>query len=314
MSDLTHHVEATAESVTDMMLPAVDTREVASETDIEKINEKSFELYKEAGSVVNLASLLYDESSVSNGGWCRDQAICAALMIRICKFMVTVTQLSSVRNRADVVSALNRSILETAINLEFLLTAEDSKMFDKFVTSGLGPERELYDVIQSNIGNRGGAVLPIERRMLNSIDDVCRVSGLKVEEIDRKHGDWAGGVRARLKAIGREEHYAAMMRIPSHAVHGNWVDLYKNHLHHDEKTGRFSPNTYFGYVDERHLGPIAIVVLGAVVPYIKRFFSQIHEAGLIIARADDLLRRLTLVGEAHENLLNAADGKSGRQS
>lgn len=314
MRDLTHLVEATTESVTDMMFPAVNTSDVASETDIDKLNEKAFELYKEAGSVVNLAALLYDASSVSSGGWGRDQAICAALMIRIFKFMVAVTQLSSVGDRADVVSALNRSILETAINLEFLLTTDDSKMFDKFVTSGLGPERELYDLIQSNIAHRGGAALPIERRMLNSIEDVCRVSGVKVEEIDRKHGDWAGGVRARLKVIGKEEHYAAMMRIPSHAVHGNWVDLYKNHLHHDERTGRFSPNTHFGYVDERHLGPIAIVVLGAVVPYIRRFFSQVHESGLIVARADDLLRRLTLVGEAHENLLNATNAESERQS
>ena len=224
MSNLTHLVEATAGSLTDMMISAVDTSDVASETDIEKINEKAFELYKEAGSIVNLASLLYDESSVTNGGWGRDQAVCAALMIRICKFMVAVTQLSSVRNRADVVLALNRSILEAAINLEFLLNAKDGKTFDNFVTSGLGPERELCDLIRSNIANRDGVTLPIEHRMLNSIDDVCRVSGVKIEEIDRKHGDWAGGVRARLKAIGKEEYYAAMMRIhPTRCMGTGWI-------------------------------------------------------------------------------------------
>ncbi len=285
-----------------MLIAPVDIGDVASETDIDKINERSFELYKESGSVVNLASLPHDDSSASTGGWQRDQAVCAALLIRICKFMVAVTQLSSVRNRADVVLALNRSILETAINLEFLLDANDGGMFDRFVTSGLGPERELYDLIQSNIANRGGTVLPIERRMLSSIEDVCRVSSVKVEEIDRKHGDWAGGVRARLKAIGKEEYYAGLMRVPSHAVHGNWVDLYKNHLHYDEKTGKFSPNTYFGDVDDRHLGPVARIVLEATVPYIKRYFGQIPEARLILHRAEDLIGRLSVVGDARETL------------
>jgi hypothetical protein len=146
--------------------------------------------------------------------------------------------------------------------------------------------------------------LPIERRMLSSIDDVCRMSGVKIQDVERKHKEWAGNVRARLQAIGKGEQYTAMMRLPSHAVHGNWVDLYKNHLEIDEKSGFFSPKSSFSYVDERHLGPIAILVLDAVAPYLLRYFSRVPETGLLLARMDDLADRTSKVGDAHERLLS----------
>src|SRR5579864_8893967 len=114
--------------------------------------------------------------------------------------MLVVTQLSSKGDRAEVVSALCRSINESAINLEFLVHTNDDKYFDQFVKFSLGPERELYDIIQAKIAARGGDVWPIEYRMLKSINNVCQASGVKIEEVNRKYGDWGGGLRERLKA------------------------------------------------------------------------------------------------------------------
>jgi hypothetical protein len=282
----------------------VDVLGVENEREIEKVNALAFELYKEAVSIVNLVSNLYDPDAAENGGWPRNQAICAGLLVRTTKFMVVVTQLSAGVNRAEVVAALNRSILETAINLEFLVTTQDDTYFDKFVTLGLGPERELFDTIQANITARGGEVMPIERRMLSSIDDVCRSSGVRIEDVDRKHKEWAGNVRARLQAIGKEEQYNAMMRLPSHAVHGSWVDLYKNHLEIDTTSGLFSPKSNFSHVDERYLGPIGILVLDAVAPYILRYFSSVPEIGMLLARMNGLSDRIKRVGDAHERLLS----------
>jgi hypothetical protein len=306
MNESNYLADGTPENLDEQMLPIVSIAGIDEETDIEKLNGLAFELYKEAVAAVNLASHLLDDEAAANGGWKRNQAICGALLVRICKFMVVVTQLSAGGNRAEVVSALNRSILETAVNLEFLATTKDDTFFDKFVTHGLGPERELYDMIQTNIAERKGEILPIESRMLNSIQNVCRRSGLKIENIDRKAGDWAGGLRARLKALGREEHYTGMIRIPSHAVHGNWVDLYKNHLTIDEKSGLFSPKSDFSFVDERHLGPVAILALDATAAYLLRYFSDIPETDFLLGRMKDLVDRILAVGDAHERLLNQA--------
>jgi hypothetical protein len=262
-----------------------------------------FELYKEALSVVNLTAHLLDEAASVKGGWPRNQAICAGLMIRIAKFMVVVTQLSAKGNRAEVVSALNRSIMESAINLEFLVKTKDDKFFDQFVKFSLGPERELYDAIEANIAARGGEVLPIEQRMMDSIKNVCHASGVKIEEVDRKYKDWGGNVRERLKVLGKEEQYGGMQRLPSHAVHGTWVDLYMNHLDHDPKKEVFSPNVEFSWVDARALGPIAIFVLEATEPYLERFFPGVPQNKILLGRIDDLRNRLHEADAAHEKLL-----------
>src|SRR5882724_4123492 len=168
--------EGTAEELEKNLMPRVEVAGIAGETDIEKVNELVFELYKEALSVVNLAAHLLDDAANAKGGWPRNQAICAGLMIRITKFMLVVTQLSAKRDRADVVFALDRSILESAVNLEFLLTKNDDAVFDQFVKLSLGPERELYDTIQANIAERGGEVLAIEKRMMESINCLCQAS------------------------------------------------------------------------------------------------------------------------------------------
>lgn len=96
-----------------------------------------FDLYKEALSVVNLAAHLLSDEAAAKGGWARNQAACAGLMIRISQFMLVVTQLSATKNRVEVVHALNRSILESATNLEFLAAKNDAQCFDRQVPSTL---------------------------------------------------------------------------------------------------------------------------------------------------------------------------------
>jgi hypothetical protein len=304
MADAEQMSEGTPEALEGRLMPPVDVSGAEHESDPEKINEIAFELYKEAASVVNLAAHLLDDEASAKGGWPRNQAICAGLMIRIFKFMLVVTQLSAKGDRAEVVSALNRSIMESSINLEFLVSANGEKFFDQFVKFSLGPERELYDTIQANISARGGKVLPIERRMLDSVESVCRVSDVKIEDLNRKYGDWGGGVRERLKALNKEERYVGLQRLSSHAIHGTWVDLYMNHLDWDSKTNAFSPHAAFSWVDERILGPIAIFVLEAAKAYIERFFAALTGSELILGRIDDLNRRLLAVGTVHERIMS----------
>lgn len=303
MSDKEQMTEGTAEEIENNLMPRVEIAGIVDETSIEKVNEVVFELYKEALSVVNLAAHLLDDAANAKGGWSRNQAICAGLMIRISKFMLVVTQLSAKRDRADVVFALNRSILESAVNLEFLVTKNDDAVFDQFVKCSLGPERELYDIIQANIAERGGELLPIEKRMLDSINGVCQTSGVKIEEINQKYGDWGGGVRQRLKALNKEEQYVVVQRLPSHAVHGTWVDLCMRHLEHDVKADVFRPDNSFANVDARLLGPIATFVLQPTKLYLERFFSNIPETAKLLERIEDLQNRIIEADAIHEKLM-----------
>lgn len=294
--------EATDKNFGDMLGPVVNIDGIEHETDDDKVNGIVFELYKEAACVVNAAGHLFTEASSAKGGWPRNQAICAGLLIRIMKFMVVVTQLSAEGNRSEVVIALTRCIMESAVNLEFLVHMNEDRFYDQFVKLSLGPERELYDLIQRNVCSRNGQRWPIEERMLKRIEDLCLRSGVKIEDVDRKSGDWGGGVRERLKAINKEDQYVNLQRVPSHAIHGTWVDLYTSHLEYDNETGTYRPKSRFSPLDARSLGPIAAIVLDAVRPYLDRFFSDIPDRMILRNRLDDVKRRTLIADGVHEQL------------
>ncbi len=282
--------------------PRVDVKPIYKCKTLYESGGIAFELYKEACRVVVFAVHVLDDAAAAQGGLARNQAICAGLMVKMSKFMLAVIQLSTGDARGEIVLALNRIILESAISLEFLARSADDKYFDQFVDFSLGPERETYDQIQANIVARKGEVWPIEKRLLNSINYICAASGMKIEEVERKHRDWGENVRERLRALGKESLYATAYRMPSHAVHGTWPDLLTGHLTYDEKTRVFRPETKWTRVGSRLLAPIAVLVLEALDPYLERFLPAATERDLLRARIADLHDRVLEADKADEQL------------
>ena len=263
----------------------------------------SLELYKEVVVVLVVCSHSYTGSTSEEGVLSRNQAICAGLLVRIVKFMTAVASLvSQDPERGDVVFALNRSITESATNLRFLVAKNEERFFDQFVRFSLSPDRELYDSIQENIIARDGKVLPIEQRMLESIDRLCRLSGVTIADVPPKKGDWGGGLRNRLIALGEGKGYAALHRVPSHAVHGTWVDLVQHHI--SEADNGFKPDLTWSAVDTRLLLPICLLVLSAVRVYIDAFFPPLPELAPLHQRIEDVTIRLATVEKAHEEWFN----------
>lgn len=281
--------------------PRVDVKPVHQCKTLHESGGIAFELYKEACRVVAFSAHLLDETAAAQGGLARNQAICAGLMVKISKFMVAVIQLSTGDDRGEIIVGVNRIILESAARLEFLVCSGDDKYFDQFVDFSLGPERELYDQIQANISARHGEELPIEERLLGSIDYICGASGIKIDQVDRKHRDWGENVRSRLKALGKQSLYA-IYRTGSHAVHGTWPDLFTGHLTYDENAKVFQPDMKWTRVGTRMLAPIAILVLEAIDPYLERFFPAAKEKDMLRERIADLHARLAEADEADEKL------------
>ena len=166
-----------------------------------------FELYRETGRLVILSSHTYFGYQGDEGWLNRNQAICVGLLVRIAKFMLSVAQLFEGHERGEVILALNRSILESVVNLRFLLLKNEDRFYDQFVKFSLGPERELYDLVVKRIDERAGTKLVIEQQMLASIDQICNASGIDIKDVDSKYPDWGGGLRNRLEALDRPEGY-----------------------------------------------------------------------------------------------------------
>ena len=63
----------------------------------------------------------------------RNQAICAGLLVRISKYMLSVVKLSSDIEHGETVQALNRCIIESIVNVRYLLVKDSEAVYDRFV-------------------------------------------------------------------------------------------------------------------------------------------------------------------------------------
>lgn len=265
-----------------------------------ELDKLAFELYKEtAGVLIVCATSLVSYDDAPEIKFTRNQAICVGLLVRIVKFMKgTLAILSHGDELGEVILALLRCIGESAINARYLILKNDDSLFDQYVKVSLGPEGEMYDTIKANIEERNGLILPVETRMLASIERLCRISGIKIEAVNRKHMEWGGSMRERLKALGIEKSYASVQRIPSHAIHGTWADLVLHHL--EERSGGFVARLDESTVDTRLLAPICLFILAAAKDYYEKFLAASPESKPLNARMDDLIDRLDRVNLAHE--------------
>ena len=80
-----------------------------------------YELYKETGRLVCASSGAYFGHGGDSIAFNRNQAICAGLLVRIFKYMLSVAKLSADIEHGETVQALNRCIVESAVNLRYLL-------------------------------------------------------------------------------------------------------------------------------------------------------------------------------------------------
>lgn len=267
--------------------------------DLESAEETGFYLYREAVQLVCISASIYfgnrEEFPLE-----RDQAILNGMMMRICKYMKAVLKLASERSDGDVINALNRCILESTVNMEYLLVRGETKAFDEFVERSLGPEKELYEEVQKNILARGGEVQPIEKRILSSINDVVSPSGKTIDEIAARPGSWGGNFRQRLELIGKGDLYLYVQQVGSHPIHGTWVNIFKGHLVQsaDKQRYRVKP---LNSPDARLLTPHAYLVLDAVKIFLTKVYTDhLQEVEPLSDAVESLLQRLLKFEEVHE--------------
>ncbi len=259
-----------------------------------------YELYKETGRVVCAISAAFSGDQGEAVAFDRNQAICVGLLVRISKLMASVVKLSADIEHGETILALNRCIIESAVNVRYLLLKDDEGLYDKFVTSSLVAERELYDMIQGNIEARNGERLAIEEGMIESIEATCEQSGVELEAVNRRAERWGGSFRDKLTAIGEDPSaaYTVLQRMSSHYIHGDWVDLVKNHL--VSADSGFEPNWDHLSTDGRLLGPIGIYVVDAAREYLVKYFDP-PSAEPLLQRLDSVQQRLIEVEASRQD-------------
>ena len=175
--------------------------------------------------------------------------------------------------------------------------------------SALRHERKLRDVIEANIGARSGIVLPIEDRMLQSIGRMERAAEMSLDAVDpTDQRPWGGkNISEKTRDVGLAVAYRAAFGGGSQTIHGNWNEVYGNHLHWNETEGTFTPKTTWKHPRPQIITSLALIVVETITIYFD--FIGAQEVGEHFeGRLSDLHNRIYMLIQAHEDYLGAKRG------
>jgi hypothetical protein len=208
------------------------------------------------------------------------------------------------QRRREIAFIIARIAFECIVNLRYLIKfADDPEIFESYVAHSLRQEKRLHNKIHENIAARGGEIMPVEVRMLNSIAKVAKASEIRIEDVSTSHPrNWADKTLAKkAEAIGLREAYLGSFGGSSAAVHGSWMDLLEFQLetNHDEIS--FAPS--FGWANPRPQ-------LGQTVAYlateaVRDYFNFMGEGPIefMEEKFDDLSKRIRKAAQAHDQFL-----------
>lgn len=212
----------------------VDEKIISTFSDNDQFLEVTLNLFKELNSHIKCLGLIVPET----GRWETKQAVLGGQIVRLYKLNCAIYE-QALENRLEICYILSRLVYETVVNLRFLI--KKPELCNNFIAFSLKPEKRLRDNIMKNIKNNEDKIKPIERRMLDSIKFDFDCSGISVEEYTNTLSDkWIykdinkkqkRTFSDKLEEIGIvQDAYEAIFGLPSHSVHGDWIDSLRFNL------------------------------------------------------------------------------------
>jgi hypothetical protein len=241
------------------------------------------DLLREVASYACIAACIMGEQPT----WSRDQAMVGGHAVRLYKLLLALLDQICQRRR-ETADILLRLVFETGVNVRFLIQEWSPDLADSYIRASLRHERKLRDTIEGNIAGRNGEILPIEKRMLDSIDRTARIAGVPLDSVDLKQRAPFGGKHLAQKAkdVGWMEAYDAFFGGLSHNVHGSWQDLYTHHLE-TNGDGCFAPD-----LDWSRPRPQPLFAVGTLTVQVVADVAQFLGGETALDRLSPLLENL----------------------
>jgi Family of unknown function (DUF5677) len=269
-------------------------------TSEDDFNGLAVELLIEVGSLICVAGNLMPANTRR---WDRNQAVLGGHLVRLYKLICALLDQICQRRR-EITFIIARLAFECIVNIRFLIKFGDAATYDSYVRYSLRQEKRLYERISKESEGRHGEKMPVEERMLASIDRTVKASGLSIEDLSpSRPKDWADkNLYERADAIGLGGTYIGTFGGPSSSVHGNWTDLLEFQLetHHNE--GNFSPEFEWHNPRPQIGQTVALLAVDAA----REYFAYVG-GGPIQFMEDtfaNLSNRIREAARAHEAFLN----------
>lgn len=204
----------------------VDPEKVRAFDDEDDYTGLGVDLLVEVGSYVCVAASILPPPPQR---WSRHEAVLVGHLVRLYKLISALLDQTCQRRR-ETTFIFARLAFECIVNTMFLIKNDRPEVVASYIEYSLRHEKRLRDRIRANIAARGGVILPIEGRMLRSIDSAAKSSGVDLDQINPPQ-KWGGkNIFEKAREVGLEDAYLGAFAGPSHSVHGNWHDLLEYHM------------------------------------------------------------------------------------
>jgi len=192
-----------------------------------------FEWYKHVGVMCNILASVSRSSPAIRKMPALHYAILTGLLNRCSRIMLSNVRLSVMNKYGETTRLLDRSIIESAVIVQWLCHEDSDDCFQRYLADGIKSDLKLKDHIKQNIAGRGGDALVIENGMLSSIQECIDSTELSEEQIRQMKP--LPDLWSMCRDIGLSERfYIGTQRMGSHEVHGTWTSLRSHYLRQDE--------------------------------------------------------------------------------
>ncbi len=224
-----------------------------------------FEWFKYVGEIANYFSNIQLASPAIKDIPKIHHSVLIGLLNRCSRLILSNVVLSHEGLFGETTSIIDRSIFESAVKLSWLCKKGTEDSFNRLIAEGLKTEVEFKKKINRNIEIRDGKKLPVEERMLTSIQNYFNKSGLTEEEISNSKR--LPNLAQMIQDIGHDRlSYIVGQKIGSHHIHGTWVSLWFHYL--EEKDGIIKPRDHNCETHINQYVYVSLAVLGAIIDYI----------------------------------------------
>ncbi|KRN31645.1 hypothetical protein IV36_GL001769 [Liquorilactobacillus mali] len=248
------------------------------------------------------------ESSTTNT---TEGRIILGMMVRVIKIGKSVLHLSGAHIHYGQ-NGLGRLIYESCVTIAWLLGSSDKLRFENYIKNGLLNEKRLLKRIEEDIDNNNGVKLPIQERMISSVEYTAKEANLTlkdVREIPSAKKIGIPNVYERTKFLDPSCGLYLLYRNMSGETHGSFHELVR---YNTERKENFI-EAEFHCSAEESIASDSRVTLPLIILINKSFsevlkdnvfdFNNSSDKELLVARIRNIMKNVSKLDAAHERLL-----------
>jgi hypothetical protein len=197
-----------------------------------------FEWYKFVGMMAAVLAGILPTSPAFRSVPPQHYHVLMGLLNRCARLILSNLALSRDGKFGETTAIVDRCIFESAIMIIWLCSKQDQDEFNRYIGSGLKTELELKAAIMKEVAERGGTELPLETRMLRSIETHISASGLSETEIQNVKP--TRDIASVIEMLGHDRlFYVLGQKFGSLHVHGTWPSLVFHYIEICDDRGEF---------------------------------------------------------------------------